>query len=319
MTTACRPPIAIAAAIEHLDHARRRARLEVRAPLHQLADVDGMKAVHVLVGIDRVEDALRRVLPHRRRQRRLDQDAVVRDRCAFSDRPAQQLVERRGGRQPLQIDPQSGVGARLDLVADVDLRRGVFADQDDAEPRRPPGARRERLHARASRRSRGSPRRSPFRRSARARSSPSRSAAPLSSVLEASVSAEHDQVVPRLDRRFGLRVEVHLAVGAADADDHDAEALPQPRVDQAASRERRVSATCTCSRFSPCCSERGRQLHEVDHRRPERRLRELQAAEVIGEMTRLAPARVSFVRASSLSARPTMNRSGLSRRALSTA
>jgi hypothetical protein len=47
-----------AGAIEHFDHSRRRARLEVRATLHQLADVRGMKPVHVLVGIDRVEHAL---------------------------------------------------------------------------------------------------------------------------------------------------------------------------------------------------------------------------------------------------------------------
>src|SRR6188472_4536917 len=54
-------------------------------------------------------------------------------------------------------------------------------------------------------------------------------------ILEAVRLSEHDQVVPRQDRRFGRGVEVHLAVGAADAHYHHAEALSQPRVDQAAS------------------------------------------------------------------------------------
>ena len=49
----------------------------MRAPLHQPADVDRVEAVDVLRRIDGVEDLLRRAASHRRRQRRLHQDAVV--------------------------------------------------------------------------------------------------------------------------------------------------------------------------------------------------------------------------------------------------
>ena len=92
-----------------------------------------MKPVDVLGRIDRVEDLLRGALPHRGRQRRLDEDAVV---CVARVQPLdqrQQLVERRVGRQPLQIDPQTGIGPGAHLVADVDLGRGIFADEHDAE------------------------------------------------------------------------------------------------------------------------------------------------------------------------------------------
>ena len=108
MTTACVPAIGIAAPLEHLDHAGRRARHQVRAPLHEPADVDGVKAVDVLRRIDRVEDLLRRVLAHRvaaaatargcRRGRRSrsaarrapaarSSDAVAGSRCRSARRP----------------------------------------------------------------------------------------------------------------------------------------------------------------------------------------------------------------------------------------
>ena len=63
MTTACLPAIGDLLALEQLDDAGRRARHERRPVLHEPADVGGMKAVHVLGGIDRVEHLLRGVLP----------------------------------------------------------------------------------------------------------------------------------------------------------------------------------------------------------------------------------------------------------------
>ena len=57
----------------------------------------------------------------------------------------EQIVERGRRRQPLQVDPQAGLAARLDLVADVDLRRRVVADENDAEAGRTAGLRRERV------------------------------------------------------------------------------------------------------------------------------------------------------------------------------
>ena len=78
-------------------------------PCTSLPTLTGMKAVDVLVGIDRVEHPLR--------ARRLPIAAGSGDctrmpswpSLAFSRRDErQQIVERRGGRQPLQIDPQPG-------------------------------------------------------------------------------------------------------------------------------------------------------------------------------------------------------------------
>jgi hypothetical protein len=105
-----------------------------------------MEAVDVLVGIDGVEHALRRVLSHRRRQRRLHEDAVVRDAAVQAIDEGQQVVERGGRRQPLQVDPQSGVGAGLHLVADVDFGRRILADEHDAEAGRASRPGREGLH-----------------------------------------------------------------------------------------------------------------------------------------------------------------------------
>ena len=73
---------------------------------------------------------------------------------------------------------------------------------------------------------------------------------PPREVFEALRPAEDDEVVAACIAGLGLRVEIHLAVGAADADDHDAEALPQARRDQAPHPSSGDPAPmCTCSRF----------------------------------------------------------------------
>ena len=112
-----------AAPDEQLDDAGRRARHEARAPLHEPADVGRMEAVHVLVGIDRVEHALRGAPAHRRGQRRLHEDAVVLGAGVQPRHERQQLVERRGRRQALQVHPEPGLGAGAHLVPHVDFRR----------------------------------------------------------------------------------------------------------------------------------------------------------------------------------------------------
>ena len=81
-------------------------------------------------------------------QRRLHQDAVVHVAAIQALDERQQFVERRRRRQPLEIGAQPGLARRLQLAADVELRRRVVADQHDAEPRRPAGARRERRDGR---------------------------------------------------------------------------------------------------------------------------------------------------------------------------
>ena len=123
---------------------------ERRAVLHQPADVDRVKAVDVLVRArSRRTRAARRPAPIAAGSG----DCTRMPSCAslrFSrSTTRQQLVERRRRRQPLEIGAQPGLGRRLQLVADVDLRRRIVADEHDAEARRPPGARGERRDRRA--------------------------------------------------------------------------------------------------------------------------------------------------------------------------
>jgi hypothetical protein len=66
-----------AGSFQQLDHSRRRAGGQGRPALHKPPDVDRMKAVDVLRGIDRVEHTTLGVGAHRRRERRLNEDAVM--------------------------------------------------------------------------------------------------------------------------------------------------------------------------------------------------------------------------------------------------
>ena len=72
-----------------------------------------------------------------------------------------------------------------------------------------------------------------------------------------------------------------LAVGPADADDDHAESLPDAGVDQRPAVERRARRDAHLLQIEIEILGGRRQLHEVDHRRPQRRLRELQAADVV--------------------------------------
>src|SRR3954467_3788507 len=62
---------------EELDDTRGCTGYEMRAILHEPANVDRMESVNVLVRTDRIEYLAFRVRPHRRGQGRLHQDAVV--------------------------------------------------------------------------------------------------------------------------------------------------------------------------------------------------------------------------------------------------
>ena len=121
-----------AAAVEELHDARRRARHEPRALLHQEADVDRAEAVHVLGGIHEPEDARCVDLL---RQRRLHEDAVdVAAAAQGIDRGRHLLGGGRGGQaRGFVVNPE--VVAGLGLAPHVDGRGGVVPDEDDAEPR----------------------------------------------------------------------------------------------------------------------------------------------------------------------------------------
>ena len=106
-------------ALEHLDHARRRARHQLRPVLHQQADALGGKAVHVLAHGDGVEHLLRRARPHGLRQRRLHQDAVVLVALVQPLDLAQHVVEGRGRRHPRAVGVEADFLRRLQLVPHV--------------------------------------------------------------------------------------------------------------------------------------------------------------------------------------------------------
>ena len=129
-----------AAAPEHLDHSGRRAGSKQRAALHEAADIDRMKAVDVLGRVEGIEHPLRRATSHRARQRRLDQDSVVHVAGIEVRNELQDFVDgsRRG--KALEINPQAGFRAGFDLVADVNVRRGIVSDENHAEAWRSSGA-----------------------------------------------------------------------------------------------------------------------------------------------------------------------------------
>jgi len=59
------------------------------------------------------------------------------------------IRQRRRRRQAVEIGAQPFVARGLQLVPDVDFRRRILADEDDAEPRRTAGAAPEPGHRRA--------------------------------------------------------------------------------------------------------------------------------------------------------------------------
>ena len=120
------------AALENLDHARRRAGRERRAAGKQAARIDGMKSVHVFRRIDRIQQTLGVDV---RGQRKLDQDAVdLVARVELSD----QRVHLFGGdgvgrRDEVAVDPEFGAG--LHLAANVNLRCCHVAHQHRGQAR----------------------------------------------------------------------------------------------------------------------------------------------------------------------------------------
>ena len=116
--------------------------------LTQQPDVLRMEAVHVLGGIDRVEDPLFRLLAHAVRQRRLHQDGVDAGISVELANQRQRFVERGCLVQPMQLGPATCLADGLDLVANVHFRGGILAGQYDRQRRRPAVALRIRRNAR---------------------------------------------------------------------------------------------------------------------------------------------------------------------------
>src|SRR6266568_505928 len=92
---------------------------------------------------------------------------------------------------------------------------------------------------------------------------------------------QHDQIVAGAHGRFRRRIEIHLAVGAADADDDDAVLLTQARVDQAPSDQRRSLSEMDLFQGQVEVFRRRRELDEIDDGGSESRLRKLQPADMV--------------------------------------
>jgi hypothetical protein len=101
-----------------------------RAPADEAAEVDGMKTVHVLGGIDGFQDALGIDL---RGKRKLDENPVnvVVAIQVFDD--GEQIEGGHGGRRGEERAGKAELFAGGDLALDVELRGGILADKDRRE------------------------------------------------------------------------------------------------------------------------------------------------------------------------------------------
>jgi hypothetical protein len=124
--------------LEKLHDPGRRARRK-RALVHeQLADVQRMEPIHVLIRVDRKQDFPGIDLA---RQRKLDQDAVDVLALVQLVHEAEQVIFRRLRRELIleRRYPQALTG--LVLVPHIDLRCRIFTNEDYGKPRTVPRSR----------------------------------------------------------------------------------------------------------------------------------------------------------------------------------
>ena len=108
-------------------NAVRSAWQEERAALDNAADILGMERIDILQRKNRVQDA---GCGNALGQRQLHQDAMHARVAVKPIDERQEFVGRRFGRQPMQAAGEPVLLAGLLLVADIDLARRIFADQD---------------------------------------------------------------------------------------------------------------------------------------------------------------------------------------------
>ncbi len=125
----------IADKLEHLQAAMRRAGDIAFLANHQVADIDGMKAVHILFHGNSVNN---RLLLNMVRQRQLDQNAVNPVVPVQPVDQCQQLFLGCFGRQAVNLGIKAQLLAGFFLVADVSPGGRVLTQQDYGHPRNCP-------------------------------------------------------------------------------------------------------------------------------------------------------------------------------------
>ena len=229
----------------------------------------------------------------------------------------EQIGERGRRRQPLEIGAQAGLARRLQLAADVDLGRRIVADEHDAQAGRPAGPRGERLDRRTEL----------ARESDCATAMPSSNRAALIHArppLRAASANPAGRARPACRRR-----ESRVSGCGLNSMCRSCRWMPTTitpnRCRRLASTQRLVRQRGAGAIVHLLHRElevvgAGRQRDEIDDGRTQRRLRHLHARRsgTARSRGRRRPASACCI-ASSVSARPTMKRSGLSTRALSTA
>src|SRR5690606_490835 len=122
--------------LEQPHHAEGRARANaVRAAGEELAGVDEVEAVHVLLRCDGVEHLL---LVHLAGEGELDEDAVDRRILVEAPNDGEDLRGGRVLREVVLLGVKAHLLAGLDLAPHVDLRGGIVAHPHHREPGRPP-------------------------------------------------------------------------------------------------------------------------------------------------------------------------------------
>ena len=122
----------VTVADEHLAYTCRSRGGEPLATLGQEADVEGVEGVHVLQGVDGLDDG---ILIDVIWQWQLDEDAVDVRVVAESTYLGYKVFLGRRVRHRHVAGGHAGLGGGAVLVADIDTGGGVFADEDDGQVR----------------------------------------------------------------------------------------------------------------------------------------------------------------------------------------
>src|SRR5713226_10355138 len=117
-------------AAKNFHAARRRAGDKSGAAANQTTEIHGMKAVNVFCGIDSFENALSVDLG---REGKLDENAVDGVVVVQVLDEAQHLVGGDGGGRRVHPTGQAELLARGDLGFDVELRSGIFTDENGSQ------------------------------------------------------------------------------------------------------------------------------------------------------------------------------------------